>query len=91
MHLLNRGGLDRHARDSNGLPVVVQNVLSGAMADAPQVLIPKVQLPDCAVGETLVISGEDAENFIVEPAYDKESPAAEVAEGEMPAAIDKVA
>lgn len=61
------------------------------MAQETQVLIPKASLPDCAVGETLEIVGEDKDNFIVSPQYNEEQPAAgDAGEGEMPAAVKAV-
>lgn len=38
-------------------------------AEAAPVMIPKASLPDCAVGETLKIVGEEGDNFLVEPEY----------------------
>lgn len=57
------------------------------MAGNAQVTIPKAQLPECAVGEVLEIVGEDKENFILEPQYAEETPAAGEGEEEMPAAV----
>lgn len=47
-----------------------------------EAMIPKASLPDCAVGETLKIVGEEGDNFIVEPEYEEET--------EAPAPSDKM-
>lgn len=41
---------------------------------ANTITVPKASLPDCEVGEELTITGEDGENFILEPQYE-EAPA----------------
>jgi hypothetical protein len=62
--------------------------------NAQPVLIPKAQLPECAVGETLTIVAEDGDNFVVEPAYEEEAPAPAPAKkagkGKLPKAVAAV-
>lgn len=57
------------------------------MAGDTQILIPKATLPNCQVGETLVLVSEDEENFIAEVQYEEEAVAGDE---EMPAAVKAV-